>query len=166
MNRHTTKQMYKWPNRGRRSTPQPSGKRRHKLPGRRPSEWLKLKGVTTLRQQDVEQREPSHSAAGDATRCRHFGRRLGSVLKVEQTPYEPTIPKGGADPREVNTGPHALTRVHSSPIQDSQNLETTQMCINRWTDQQTRVIPTVGRAGQEQLRCLLPPSCADKTSLP
>ena len=95
------------------------------------SEWLpKCLQVTNV-EQDMEKREPSYTAGWNVIWCSHYGKHYGGSSKKPKN--RTTIWSRNSTPGyiyEKNENPN----VHSSIIYNSQDMEATQVSINRWMD--------------------------------
>ena len=61
------------------------------------------------------------------------GKYFGISSKSREFPDEPAIPLQGIHPQKLKTGKHLYTKVHSSIICNSQEVETTPVPIIWWT---------------------------------
>ena len=107
------------------------------------SEWPSSKNLQTINAgEGVEEREPSCTVGGNVNWYSRYGEQYGGSLKSKtKITIWPSNPTTGHIPWENRNSKRTMYHnVHCSTIYNSQDMEATQMSINRWMDKED-VVP-------------------------
>ena len=86
----------------------------------------------------MAKREPFYTVGGNANWCSHYGKQYEAFLKAKNRiiMWYSNFTSGYISGKNENTNlkRYALPSVHSNTIYNRQDMEATQVSINRWLD--------------------------------